>query len=247
MRNMEKIFNYEIVNNKPLNSNTYLMELKGPTSWIKPGKFLNIRVPSKFLRRPMSIYDWNSSTLKVLYRLVGSGTQILSTLKPKEKLEVLIDLGNSYEPSKEKKQLIVCGGCGIGSVYSLAKQLTKNKIDVSLVIGFKNKKDMFLLPEWKKVCKQLIVCTDDGSYGFKGNVVDAIKKHNLENLYYYTCGSENLMKAVFKCCSNEGQLSLEARMGCGFGCCMGCSIQTKNGPKRICKEGTIFNSKELLW
>ena len=244
---MNRLINYEIVKNTEINPTTYLIELKGPTNWIKPGKFLNITIPGKYLKRPMSIYDWNKSTLKVLYKIVGQGTQILSEMKPKEKLEILVDLGNYYIPFKDKNQLIVCGGCGMGSVYSLAKQLTKNKIDLTIVIGFKTKNDVFQLNEWKSICKQLIVCTDDGSYGFKGNVVDAIKKYHLENLHYYTCGSINLMKAVYKVCKNEGQLSLEARMGCGFGACMGCTIQTKNGPKRICKEGTIFSSQELIW
>lgn len=244
---MDRLVNYEIVKNTEINSTTYLMELKGPTSWIKSGKFLNIGVPGKYLRRPMSIYDWNKNSLKVLYKVIGEGTKILSRMQPKQKLEILTDLGNYYVPFKDKKQLIVCGGCGMGSVYSLAKQLTKNKIDVIIVIGFKSKLDVFTFEEWKSVCKQLIVCTDDGSYGFKGNVVDAIKKYHLDNIPYYTCGSINLMKAVFKACKGEGQLSLEARMGCGFGACMGCSIETKHGPKRVCREGTIFSSKELLW
>ncbi len=241
------IYNYEILSNKKINDSTYLINLKGPTSWLQPGKFLNIKVPGKFLRRPMSVYDWDKNSLKVLYKVIGEGTKIISKMQPKDTLEILTDLGNHYIPFNENKQLIVCGGSGIGSVYALSKQLTKQGIDVTIVIGFKSKQDVFKLSEWKSACKKLIVCTDDGSYGFKGNVVEAIKTYKLDNLPYYTCGSINLMKAVFKACTNKGQLSLEARMGCGFGCCMGCSIQTKNGPKRVCREGPIFNSEELIW
>lgn len=244
---MDRIVNYKVISNTKINSSTYMIELKGPTEWIQSGKFLNIQVPNKYLKRPMSVYDWNKSSLKVLYKLIGKGTKILSTIEPNQSLEILTDLGNTYTPSKNKKQLIVCGGCGMGSVYKLAKQLSSQHIDVTIIVGFKTKADVFVLNDWKKVCKNLIITTDDGSVGFKGTVVDAINKYKLNNLYYYTCGSINLMKAVYKCMKSEGQLSLEARMGCGFGACMGCTIETKHGPKRICADGPIFNSKELLW
>lgn len=241
------IRNYEVIKNAPLNESIFLIELKGPTKWLKPGKFINIAIPNKYLRRPMSVYDWNDTSLKVIYKVVGQGTKILSQAKPKDKLDVLIDLGNSYHLVKDKKQLIVCGGTGIGSVYQLAKQLKQKHIDVTIIIGFKTKAEVFELNEWKKVCQQLIVCTDDGSYGFCGNVVDAMKHYKLLDTYYYTCGSENLMKAVYHASHSNGQLSLEARFGCGFGACMGCSIKTKKGPQRICKDGPIFNSQDLLW
>lgn len=239
--------NYQIIKNIKLNDQTFLIELKGPTKWLKPGRFCNILIPNKFLRRPMSVYDWNKDSFKIIYKVVGEGTKTLSKMQPQTKIDVLVDLGNSYQLKPYKKQLIVCGGTGIGSVFSLAKALTKKQIDVTIIIGFKTKSDVFQLDEWKKVCKKLIICTDDGSYGFCGNVVDAMRKYHLLDVYYYACGSINLMQAVYRASHHQGQLSLEARFGCGFGACMGCSIQTKNDPQRICKDGPIFHSKDLIW
>ncbi|MCF0227796.1 MAG: dihydroorotate dehydrogenase electron transfer subunit, partial [Malacoplasma sp.] len=145
---------------------------------------------------------------------------------------------------KDKKQLVICGGSGICSIYALLKELKKKHVDTTCIVGFKTKKEVVLEKELKTLCNKLIVCTDDGTYGFKGNVVDAIKHYHLSELYYYCCGSTPLMRAVLKTCKH-GQLSLEARMGCGFGACMGCSIKTKHGNKRICKDGVIFNAEDL--
>ena len=241
---MNYIINYTVLENKKLNNNTFLLKLKGPTNWIKCGKFLNILIPNKLLRRPMSVFEWDKNSLTILYKVVGEGTLYLSTLKKNDKVDILIDLGNSYTIKKDKKQLVICGGSGICSVYALLKELNKNHVETTCVVGFKTKNEVVLEKEIKAACSKLIVCTDDGTYGFKGNIVDAVKHFKLNDLYFYCCGSTPLMRAVLNTCKN-GQLSLEARMGCGFGACMGCSIKTKQGVKRICKDGAIFEAKDL--
>mgnify|MGYP004443534241 FL=1 len=241
---MEYIVNYTVVENKKLNENTFLLTLKGPTDWIKCGKFLNILIPNKLLRRPMSVFSWNINTLTILYKVFGEGTKYLTTLNKNNKVNILIDLGNSYNIKKDKKQIVVCGGSGICSIYALLKELKNKHVETICVVGFKTKNEVVLEKELKALVNKLIICTDDGTYGFKGNVVDAINYYKLNNLYYYCCGNTPLMRAVLKACKN-GQLSLEARMGCGFGACMGCSIKTKQGNKRICKDGAIFEAKDL--
>ena len=243
---MNQIINYKIVENKKLNHDTYELCLLGPSDWVKPGQFIEIEIPNKFLRRPMSICRVEKNKLYLVYKVVGEGTEILANLKKGFELNVLINLGNNFKIKKNKKSLILAGGCGIGSVFMVAQQMTKLKQDFTLVFGFKTKQDIFYVDELKKIVKNLIVCTDDGSYGFKGTMIEAIKKNNLQDNYYYACGSTNCLKAIFSNCKN-GQLSLEARMGCGYGVCMGCSIKTKKGFQRVCKEGPIFESKDLLW
>lgn len=241
-----KILTYTVLKNKKLNDSIYSLVLQGSTSWIKPGKFLNIEVEGSYLKKPFSVFDWDKNTLTIVYKVFGCGTKKMTTLKPRSTLKVLIDLGNSYEIKDHKNPVIVCGSCGLGSVYRLAVAFNKEKKQFSMIVGFKTKTEAFYVDKLKKICKKLFVCTDDGTLGEKGNVLEIIKKHKLEKNYYYACGSTGLIRALCQHC-DSGQVSLETKFGCGFGACLGCTIQTTNGPKRICRDGPIFYSKDIIW
>ncbi|MDR3163687.1 MAG: dihydroorotate dehydrogenase electron transfer subunit [Mycoplasmataceae bacterium] len=244
---MVKVVNCKVISNLQIANQTYELALQGPTSWLKPGKFVNLQIPGFFLRRPMSVCRNNNNTMFIIYRIVGNGTSQLATYHPGTFVNVIIDLGNSFTYDKNYgKPLIIAGGLGLGSVFNLATSFKKRKIAFDMICGFKTKDDVCYIKEVKAINPNAIFCTDDGSYGEKGNIVQIINNHDWTNRYYYLCGSTNMMKAVYRNCQ-RGQLSLESRMGCGFGACMGCSIKTKKGEKRICKNGPIFFSEDLLW
>lgn len=233
----------EIVSNELIASKTYRMVLKGDVScYDRPGKFMNIAIEGKYLRRPISVSDVYDDKAVIIYKTVGEGTKWLSEQPVGKKLDVLNGLGNGFDVSKEYP-LIVAGGLGVAPVYGLAKQLN-NPI---VVLGFRSQEDMFLIDEFEKISSSLYVCTNDGSYGERGFVTDVMVEEGLLDMNYYCCGPLVMMKQVRNLSNGEGEISLEERMGCGFGACMGCSIETLNGPKRICKEGPVFESKELLW
>jgi dihydroorotate dehydrogenase electron transfer subunit len=199
------------------------------------------------LRRPLAVCEYDKNSITLIYLVVGKGTKILTTLPIGTKINVLVNLGNNYEiPKCEKKFLLVSGSVGFASTLPMAKYLKQHNKKFEMIVGFATKQDVCYVNEIKKICPHAHICTDDGTYGEKGNVVEVGKKNNLLSHYYFCCGSTNMMKAVFKN-YKHGQLSLECRMGCGFGACMGCSIKTKQGEKRICSEGPIFESKDLLW
>jgi dihydroorotate dehydrogenase electron transfer subunit len=196
----------------------------------------------------MAVSDFvTNKQYSFIYEIIGDGTKVLSTLKPKYDLDILENLGNSYEYKKEfGKPVLISGGSGLGPILCLAKFLNDQKTSYDLICGFPNKNKVTIPNEIKKLNSRAYICTDDGSYGEKGNVISIINKYNLDNNYYYACGSINMLKAIYK--NNKiGQLSLDERMGCGFGACMGCAIKTKTGTKRICKNGPIFKSGDLLW
>jgi dihydroorotate dehydrogenase electron transfer subunit len=194
----------------------------------------------------MAISDFTDNQYSFIYEIIGEGTKTLSQLKPNQQIDVLEDLGNHYQYEKQYgKPVLISGGSGLGPILCLAKEFNKQRIGYHLICGFPNKAKVTLLNEIKKINSQVHVCTDDGSYGEKGNVVKIINKYHLQKNYYYACGSTNMLKAIFK--NNKiGQLSLDERMGCGFGACTGCAIKTKKGMQRICKNGPIFKSEDLL-
>lgn len=237
-----------ILENTKIANNTFKLKLQCEnTKWVKPGKFVNIKIPGVYLRRPLAVCEFDNSSITLIYLLVGKGTQILSEMEESKTLNLLIDLGNNFELQKNNDKLVlVSGSVGFAPLIPLANELKNKKKSFEMIIGFANKRDVCYVNEIKKICPSAHFCTDDGTYDEKGNVVDIAKKHKLLNHYYFCCGSTNMMKAVFKN-FKEGQLSLETRMGCGFGACMGCSIKTKKGEKRICCDGPIFESKDLLW
>ncbi len=238
---------YTVLSNTEIAYKTYEMVLFGDTSKITaPGQFINIKIDHSetFLRRPISISDYNDKTLTIIYKVFGKGTEILSQKKKFDKLDVLSPLGNGFTIKNTKKALLIGGGVGVPPLYSVAKELKKQNIEFDVVIGFNNKYDVFLEGMFKSLGANVYVATMDGTYGYKGNVIDVIKSKNLYFDYYYSCGPEKMLHALVKE-NYEGQLSFEERMGCGFGACMGCSHKTIHSYKRICKEGPVLESSEV--
>lgn len=239
---------YPIISNNEIAKNIYEATVQtNDTKWIKPGNFINIKLHGHFLRRPMAISDFNAKSFSFIYEVVGEGTHTLSNLKENDSIEIITRVGNSFDYQKQYgKPLLICGGAGIGPILCLAKFLKEHNIPFEYIVGFANKEKVIKIDIIKKLCPNAHICTDDGSYGEKGSVVDIMKKHNLTNLYYYACGSHAMLKAIHHI-TKKGQLSLDERMGCGFGACMGCAIETKQGTQRICVNGPIFLGEDLLW
>ena len=237
----------KILENKCIAHNTFKLTLSCKnTKWMKPGKFVNLQIPGVYLRRPLAPCDFDKNSITLLYLVVGKGTKILSEMKNGTSLNALVNLGNNFEIIHHHKIVLVSGSVGIAPLLPLAKKLKQLRTKFDMIVGFANKRDVCYIKEIKHLCPNAHICTDDGSLGENGNVVTIAKKHSLLDHYYYCCGSSNMLRAVFQNFS-EGQLSLESRMGCGFGACMGCSVKTKKGEKRVCCDGPVFESKDLLW
>ena len=236
----------KIILNKKIAKDVYKMELFGDVSAITaPGQFVNIKIDGLFLRRPISVCNCENNTLTLIYKVVGKGTEIMSKMQDGE-LDVLVGLGNGYDISPSgKTPLLLGGGVGVPPLYMLAKQLISNGKKVTVVLGFNTKDEVFYEKEFKELGANVIVTTVDGSMGIKGFVTDAVK--DLDHSYFYTCGPEPMLKAIYKTLQTQGQFSFEERMGCGFGACMGCSCKTITGYKRICKEGPVLSKEEILW
>ncbi len=241
---------YRILANDLIANNTYKMVLEGDTSNIKyPGQFINIKMDDAykfFLRRPISICDYDDLTITIIYKVFGGGTERLSTLLKNDKLDILLPLGNGFTVKKTtKKQLIIGGGVGVPPLYNLAKKLVASGINFDVVLGFNNSSDSFLIDEFKELGVHVYIATIDGTLGYLGNVLDLIKDYQIDFDYFYACGPEKMLHALVLE-GYDGQLSFEERMGCGFGACMGCSHKTKTGYKRICKEGPVLESSEVV-
>ena len=238
---------YEITENVRIAKDIYKMILLGDTSDItKPGQFINIRLDGKFLRRPISVCDYDDKTITIIYKVVGGGTEDMSVLKAGDKLDILTGLGNGFDTSKSCTDvLLIGGGVGVPPMYRLAKELIAEGKDVTVILGFNSSDDVFYEDEFKSVGAKVYVTTTDGSYGVKGFVTDVMK--DLTYSYFYTCGPEPMFKAIEAIAATSGQYSFEERMGCGFGACMGCSCKTKYGNKRICKDGPVLEREEIIW
>ena len=239
---------YEILENKLIAKDVYKMILKGETKYIKSaGQFINIKIEGCYLRRPISVSDYDENTITIIYKVVGKGTETMSRIKIGEKLDILTGLGNGFNKNLSgQRPLLIGGGVGTPPMYNLCKELIKEGKKPIVVLGFNSKEDVFYEEEFKKIGAEVHISTADGSYGTKGFVTDIIK--NLEGYtYYYACGPMPMLKAVHKQVETDGQLSFEERMGCGFGACMGCSIQTTEGTRRVCKEGPVFRKEVIIW
>lgn len=235
----------KIIYNEKIAKDIYRMTLRCPdTSNITPGQFMNIAIEGKYLRRPISICGWDSKAITIVYKVIGEGTDWLSTLKKGHEINVLMPLGHGFNLFGQK--LVVGGGIGCPPLFSVCKALNAQRIRPKIILGFKTKDEVILEDDFKNF-GDVIIATDDGSYGTKGLVTDIIKSEGLEKLPYVACGPLPMEKALFATMESRGLISLETRMGCGFGACMGCSIETKEGPKRICKDGPVFGSEDLLW
>ena len=232
--------------NVPVTGSVYRMRLEGAELEAqKPGGFVNIRLDGLFLRRPISVFDSAPGSLTILYKVVGKGTEQMSGMKAGETLDVLTGLGNGYDLAKAGDHpLLLGGGVGVPPLYLLAKQLIAAGKKVSAVLGFNTAAEVFGEAEFRALGCDVTVTTADGSYGVKGFVTDALPA---EYSYFYTCGPEPMLKAVYRAAKTSGQFSFEERMGCGFGACMGCSCKTITGYKRICREGPVLEKEEIAW
>ena len=235
---------YRIIQNIPLTDNVMLMKLAGDTEGVACGQFINIKLDGLYLRRPISVCDCEDGFITIIYKVVGKGTKQMQQMKDGE-LDVLIGLGNGYDTSVSgTTPLLLGGGVGVPPLYMLAKKLIAEGKKVSVVLGFNTKSEVFYENEFKALGAAVTVTTADGSYGTKGFVTDAIS--DIDYTYFYTCGPEPMLKAVYNTTKTSGQLSFEERMGCGFGACMGCSCKTLYGNKRICKDGPVLVKEEII-
>ena len=234
---------FEIQSNEQIAKNVYRMQLSGDTTGILPGQFVNIRVQGQFLRRPISVCNIADGIFTIIYKVVGVGTEAMSHLPVGTQLDVLTVLGNGYDLSKAGDEpLLVGGGVGVPPMYMLARQLREMGKTVRVILGFNTKDEVFYEEEFRALGCDVTVTTVDGSHGVKGFVTNALDG---QQSYYYTCGPLPMIKALLQAAGTNGEVSMEERMGCGFGACMGCTIQTTQGPKRVCKEGPVFPAGEL--
>ena len=237
---------YEIASNRPLTADVWEMKLLGDTGAITaPGQFINIKLDGMFLRRPISICDWDNQGLTIIYKVVGKGTEYMSKLPVGRKLDILCGLGNGFDVSKCGGTTVVLGGgVGVPPMYGLAKALKAAGKTPIAILGFNKSEEIFYEEEFKALGVETIVTTVDGSYGVKGFVTDALPE-NYD--FFCTCGPLPMLKAVYNKTTTAGLMSFEERMGCGFGACMGCSCKTKYGNKRICKDGPVLEKEEIVW
>ena len=238
---------FTIKTNEALTESVMKMTLSGDTSDITAsGQFVNIKLDGLFLRRPISVCDRVDGELTIIYKVVGKGTEQMKNMKSGETLDVLTGLGNGYDlaPAGDKP-LLIGGGVGVPPMYMLAKELIKQGKSVSVILGFNTKGEIFGEEDFKALGASVQVTTVDGSYGIKGFVTDAMR--DMDYSYFYTCGPEPMLRAIYNTSKTSGQFSFEERMGCGFGACMGCSCKTLYGNKRICKDGPVLVKEEIIW
>ena len=239
--------NFTIIENAPLTSAVYKMKLRGDVSDItSSGQFVNIKLDGFYLRRPISVCDCEDGILTLIYKVVGKGTEKMSEMAVGTELNILTGLGNGYNTDLSgDKPVLLGGGVGVPPLYMLCKKLIAQGKRVTVILGFNTAEEIFCEDDFKALGAEVIVATADGSYGVKGFVTDALK--DVDYTYFYTCGPEPMLKALYKATTTSGQFSFEERMGCGFGACMGCSCKTITGYKRICKEGPVMRKREILW
>lgn len=249
-----KEIKFEILDNRKIADRTYEMILsdKGNGHGIaNPGQFVNIRLDGFFLRRPISVCNWDNENITLIYKTVGAGTEVMSRMTKGQELDILTPLGNGFDISDSaalgNKPLLIGGGAGVPPMYGLCKALLTQGKELTVVLGFNNADESFYIEKFRELGAETIVTTADGSIGMKGFVTDAVKA--LEVTYFFTCGPEVMLRALDDTISKDidGQLSFEERMGCGFGACMGCSCETKYGSKRICREGPVLKRGEIIW
>lgn len=240
---------YTVKDNREIASKIWRMRLAGDTSALKRGgQFVEVSVPGRFLRRPFAAQEWDSEGFSLIYKVIGGGTEIMTSILPGEELDVITGCGNGFNAGAcREKALVVCGGLGASPAFSLVRELVASGKKVSVILGFNTEADIFLTEEYKELGADVTVVTADGSVGLKGFVTDAIKVLNPEYDFFYTCGPAVMMKAVCGLLEGGGQVSLEERMGCGAGFCYGCTCNTISGPKRVCADGPVFNKEEVIW
>ncbi len=238
---------YTVMSNIALTHSVYKMVLQGDTSALTaPGQFVNLTVDGCFLRRPISVYDWDETTITIIYKVVGEGTEKMAKWQKGYECDILVGLGNGFNMSRSgDTPLLIGGGVGIPPLYGLCKRLISDGKKPTVILGFNEQREIFAKEAFEEIGAKTIVATVDGSVGVKGFVTDAMKE--LSYSYFYTCGPMPMFKAIEKTAVGSGEYSFEERMGCGFGACMGCSCKTKYGNKRICKDGPVLQREEIIW
>ncbi len=242
---MKKVI-LKVISNEKLTENVYKMVMSGDLTDIKKsGQFVNILIDGLYLRRPISVCDYSENSLTIIYKVVGKGTTKLSQANIGDEFDVLVGLGNGYDLSKSgDNPLLIGGGVGVPPMYNLAKKLISQGKNVTVILGFNTKSEVFYEKEFKDLGAKVLVTTVDGSYQNKGFVTDILPS---DYSYFFTCGPEPMLKAVYNKTTTSGQFSFEERMGCGFGACMGCSCKTLYGNKRICRDGPVLLKEEIIW
>jgi len=237
----------KLISNKMIAKNTYESVLCGDLSDITAsGQFVNLKLDGFYLRRPISVCNVEDDKLTLIYKVVGKGTLAMSKYEVGTEILTLLGLGNGYNlDNAGDNPLLIGGGAGVPPMYLLARKLVAMGKKVTVILGFGSKDEVFYEDKFKELGAEVYVTTVDGSYGIKGFVTDAMK--DLDYTYFYTCGPEPMLKAVYNASNTSGQFSFEERMGCGFGACMGCSCKTKYGNKRICKDGPVLVKEEIIW
>lgn len=240
---------FTVVDSCGIAEHIYRLRLAGDTGAVTaPGQFVNILIDGCYLRRPISVCDCEDGVLTLIYKVVGIGTEKMSRLKPGMTLDLLTGLGNGYRTDcAGDMPLLVGGGVGVPPLYLLAKKLRAENRSVTAVLGFNKESEIFYDDAFAALGVRVILATADGSRGVRGFVTDAMAMADLNYSYFYACGPEPMLKAVYRASKSAGQLSFEERMGCGFGACMGCSCKTVTGYKRICKDGPVLDKEEILW
>ena len=237
---------FKILSNREIAKNTYEMTLAGDTDGLSAGGFVNIKLDGFYLRRPISVCDFDEGVLTIIYKVVGHGTEAMSHMGEGVELLTLTGLGNGYDVSKAGDfPLLIGGGAGVPPMYRLCRELVAAGKRVSVILGFGAKDEVFYEEEFRALGAEVYVTTVSGDYGIRGFVTDAMDK--VDYTYFYTCGPEPMLKAVYDKSKTSGQFSFEERMGCGFGACMGCSCKTKYGNKRICRDGPVLEKEEIIW
>ena len=242
---MKQLF-LKIESNENIAESIYEMRLSGEIPEMNPGQFVNIKIDGCYLRRPLSVCDSSENTLTVIYKVVGKGTETLSTLSSGETLDILSGLGNGFDISASgQNPVLVGGGVGVPPMYKLCKELIKKGVFPTVILGFNSAKGVFYKEKFEETGAKVYIMTADGSAGEKGLVTDKLRE--ISYSYFYACGPEAMFRAMEKVVSSSGEYSFEEKMGCGFGACMGCSKKTKSGSKRVCKEGPVFKREEIIW
>ncbi len=238
---------FKVLSSDMIARNTYEWVLAGDISDISAsGQFVNIKLDGFYLRRPISVCDAEDGRLTLIFKVVGEGTEKMSKAKPGDEFLVLTGLGNGYDLSKSgDTPLLIGGGAGVPPMYMLAKRLVAEGKSPTVILGFNTKDEVFYKEKFEALGLTVYITTADGSLGIKGFVTDAMK--DLDYTYFYTCGPEPMLKAIYNASKTSGQFSFEERMGCGFGACMGCSCKTKYGNKRICRDGPVLEKEEIIW
>ena len=239
---------FTVERNEALTDSVYIMILQGDTRAVAaPGQFVNVELPGRYLRRPISVCDIEGERLTLVYKTVGGGTEQMSWIRAGETLNLLTGLGNGYNLAKcGKRPLLLAGGVGAPPLYLLAKRLCAAGRTPTVVLGFNTKREVFFKDAFCALGCEVYITTTDGSAGTRGFVTDALPLCG-DYDYTFACGPEPMLRAVYDRAGVDGQYSFERRMGCGFGACMGCSIETAKGPMRVCRDGPVFEKGDIVW